>query len=142
MRGGFALPSMLPGKFNWNFGLFRTDLDDDIYGVATTISSGFFENIGATRRQGIETGLAYKDETWTVFLNYSLVDATFQSPLTLPSPSNPFGDANGNIQATPGDRLPGIPLHQLKIGADYQAMPQWKLGGVLTYFSDQYLKGD
>jgi iron complex outermembrane receptor protein len=142
LRGGFEAPSVVPGHFNWNFGLFRTDLDDDIYGVATTISSGFFENIGATRRQGIETGLSYKADDWSVFLNYSLVDATFQSPLTLPSPSNPFADANGNIRVVPGDRLPGIPLHQLKFGADYRPMPQWTVGGVLAYFSDQYLKGD
>ena len=142
LRGGFTLPAMVPGRFTWNAGLFRTDLDDDIYGVATSISSGFFENIGSTRRQGIETGLAYKDETWSAFVNYSLVDATFQSPLTLPSPSNPFADVNGNIQVMPGDRLPGIPLHQLKAGADYRIMPQWTVGAVLTYFSDQYLKGD
>ncbi|HZK90777.1 MAG TPA: TonB-dependent receptor [Stellaceae bacterium] len=142
VRGRFGLPASVPGRFNWNFGLFRTDLDDDIYGVATSISSGFFENIGSTRRQGIETGLAYKDENWSVFLNYSLVDATFRSPLALRSPSNPFADANGDIQVMPGDRLPGIPPHQVKAGADYQIMPQWRVGGVLTYFSDQYLRGD
>ncbi len=142
LRGNFNAPTVLPGKFNWNFGLFRTDLDDDIYGVATSISSGFFENIGSTRRQGIETGLAYKDENWSVFLNYSLIDATFQSPLTLPSPNNPFADANGNIQVSPGDRLPGIPLNQLKVGADYRPTEKWTIGAVLTYFSDQYLKGD
>jgi iron complex outermembrane recepter protein len=56
LRGRFTLPAVVPGKFTWNAGLFRTDLDDDIYGVATSISSGFFENIGSTRRQGIETG--------------------------------------------------------------------------------------
>jgi iron complex outermembrane receptor protein len=141
-RGKFDLPAILPGRFSWNAGVFRTDLDNDIYGVATTVSSGFFENIGSTRRQGIETGLSYKDETWSVFVNYSLVDATFQSPLTLPSPSNPFADANGNIQVMPGDRLPGIPMHQLKAGADYHIEPNWVVGAVLTYFSDQFLRGD
>jgi iron complex outermembrane receptor protein len=142
LRGNLTLPELLPGRFKWNFGLFRTDLADDIYGVATSVSSGFFTNIGATRRQGIETGLVYHDEKWSLFLNYSLVDATFQSSLTLPSPSNPFADANGNINVTPGDRLPGIPLHQLKAGADYHITPQWSVGGVLTYFSDQFLRGD
>src|SRR5208282_2074464 len=53
VRGSFTIPEAVPGKFTANFGLFRTDLSDDIYGVATTISSGFFENIGSTRRQGI-----------------------------------------------------------------------------------------
>ena len=115
---------------------------DDIYGVATSISSGFFENIGSTRRQGIEAGLTYKDEKWSVYGSYSLVDATFQSPLTLPSPNNPFADANGNIHVVPGDRLPGIPEHRLKVGADYRITPEWTVGGVLTYYSDQYLRGD
>ena len=142
LRGKFNLPSVVPGAFSWNAGLFRTDLDDDIYAVATTVSSGFFQNIGATRRQGIETGLAYKDDNWSVFANYSLVDATFQSSLTLPSPANPFADVNGNIQVHPGDRLPGIPMHQLKAGADYHINPNWVIGGVLTYFGDRFLRGD
>jgi iron complex outermembrane receptor protein len=142
LRGNFMLPTVLPGRFTWNAGLFRTDLDDDIYGVATTISSGFFENIGSTRRQGIETGLAYRDETWSAFINYSLVNATFQSPLTLASPSNPAADVNGNIQVTPGDRLPGIPLNQLKAGLDWHPIDKATIGAVLTYFSDQYLRGD
>jgi len=142
LRGKIDQPFALPGRFTWNFGLFRTDLEHDIYGVATSISSGFFENIDATRRQGIETGLAYKDETWSLFVNYSLVDATFQSSLTLPSPNNPFANPNGNIQVTPGDRLPGIPLHQLKAGGDYHVTANWAVGAAVTYFSDQYLRGD
>jgi iron complex outermembrane receptor protein len=142
LRGNFAFPAVLPGRFTWNAGLFRTDLDDDIYGVATTISSGFFENIGSTRRQGVETGIAYKDDTWSAFINYSLVEATFQSPLTLSSPSNPAADVNGNIQVMPGDRLPGIPLNQLKVGVDWHPIDKATIGAVLTYFSDQYLRGD
>ncbi|HUN50075.1 MAG TPA: TonB-dependent receptor [Candidatus Sulfotelmatobacter sp.] len=142
LRGNFTLPETVPGRFNWNAGLFRTDLDDDIYGIATSLSSGFFENIGSTRRQGIETGIRYKDEKWSIYLDYSLVDATFQSPLTLASPSNPFADASGNINVRPGDRLPGIPEHQIKLGVDYRIVPKWTVGGVLTYFSDQYLRGD
>ncbi len=141
LRGRFSL-ERLPGGFTWNVGLFRTNLTDDIYGVATTVSTGFFQNIGTTRRQGVETGLSYKDETWSVFAAYSLVDATFQSALTLPSPSNPFADASGNIQVRPGDRLPGIPLHRLKLGADYRITPSWTIGGTFTYVSDQFYRGD
>ena len=75
-------------------------------------------------------------------MDYSLVDATFESSLTLPSPNNPFADANGNIQVRPGNRLPGIPLNQLKAGVDWHPIENCTIGAVLTYFSDQYLRGD
>ena len=142
LRGKFALPSLLPGRFAWNAGLFRTDLSDDIYAVANSISTGFFENIGRTRRQGIEAGLSYQSETWSGFLTYSFVDARFRSAFILPSPSNPFADADGNIAVRPGNRLPGIPLHQLKLGADYHLTADWTIGATLLYFGDQYLRGD
>jgi iron complex outermembrane recepter protein len=38
--------------------------------------------------------------------------------------------------------LPGIPEHRLKVGVDYRITPDWTVGGVLTYYSDQYLRGD
>jgi iron complex outermembrane receptor protein len=142
VRGRFVVPDLVPGKFTWNLGVFRTDLSDDIFGVATSISAGFFENIGSTRRQGVEAALNYRDETWSVYAGYSLIDATFQSPLTLPSSSNPFADANGNIQVAAGNRMPGIPMHRLKIGADYRITPKWTIGSTLTYVSDQFFRGD
>jgi len=142
LRGGFTAPSVVPGRFTWHVGLFRTNLSDDIFGVATSISSGFFENVGSTRRQGIESSFTYRDERWSIYGDYSFIDATFQSPLTLPSPSNPFADANGNIHVVPGDHLPGIPQNQLKVGVDYHVTPEWIVGATLIYFSDQFFRGD
>jgi iron complex outermembrane recepter protein len=130
------------GSGSWNLGAFRTQLDDDIYGVATSVSTGFFQNIGATRRQGIEAGLNYRTGNWSGYANYSYIDATFQSALTLPSPSNPFQDANGNIQVQPGNHLPGIPQNRLKMGLDYKILPNWTLGGTLIFVSSFYYFGD
>jgi iron complex outermembrane receptor protein len=130
------------GSGSWNLGAFRTQLDDDIYGVATSVSSGFFQNIGATRRQGIEAGLNYHTGNWSAYANYSYVDATFQSSLTLPSPSNPFQDANGNIQVQPGNHLPGIPQNRLKMGGDYKILPNWTVGGTVIFVSSFYYFGD
>ncbi|HEX4194127.1 MAG TPA: TonB-dependent receptor, partial [Stellaceae bacterium] len=141
LRGNFQL-SALPGAFAWNLGFYRTDLDDDIFAVASSISSGFFENIGATRRQGIDAALRYQDERWSLKLGYSLVDATFQSAVTLPSASNPAADASGNIQVRQGDHLPGIPEHRLVANADYHVTDAWIVGATLTYASAQYYRGD
>lgn len=130
------------GKLTWNASIFRTDLDHDIYGIATTVSTGFFQNIGATRRQGFEAGLHYQDRHWTVYGELSYVEATFQSNLLLNSPSNPFHDANGDLHISPGDRLPLIPRERAKAGADYLLSPEWSVGGSVVYVGDSFYKGD
>ena len=128
--------------FSWNASVFRTNSDDDIYGIATSVSSGFFQNVGSTRRQGFEASLNYQAEQWSAYAQYSYVDATFRSPLLLNSPSNPFQDAHGNIQVLPGDRLPLIPLSRLKLGADYSLSHQWSLGASLVLASGSFYRGD
>jgi len=129
-------------RVTWNLGVFRTSLHDDIYGIATSVSQGFFQNIGDTRREGVEAGIKYATEQWSIYANYSFVAATFESALTLPSPSNPYQDTNGDIQVVPGDRLPGIPRHRLKSGLDFHPSPEWTLGGTLTIASPEYYFGD
>jgi iron complex outermembrane receptor protein len=130
------------GEWSWNLSAFRTLLHDDIYGIATSVSQGFFQNVGDTRRQGVEAGLRFRDRRWNAFLNYSLVQATFQSPLLVASPSNPFQDAQGDIEVQPGDRLPGIPEHHLKAGLDYALTSAWSLGATLEVRSGAYYVGD
>ena len=137
-----GLRGMMAGQVSWNAGLFRTDIDNDIYGVATSVSTGYFQNIGGTRRQGAELGLRYRGERLSLFADYSYVDATFRSPLWLNSPSNPYQDSDGNIQVLKGDRLPGIPLHRLKAGADYTVLPGWSVGGTVSWVSGSYYRGD
>jgi len=142
LRGRIAQALIAGDEVSWNLGVFRTLLHDDIYGIATSLSQGFFQNIGDTRRQGVEAGIRYQSSRWSCFANYSFVAATFQSTLTVPSPSNPFRDANGDIQADPGNRLPGIPRQRLKVGADYQILPNWALGATLNVVSSSYYVGD
>ncbi len=130
------------GALSWNLGFFRTLLHDDIYGIATSVSQGFFQNIGDTRRQGVEAGLSSRTDRWSTFLNYSFVQATFQSAFLVPSPSNPDRNALGDIQVEPGDRLPGIPEQRLKLGVDYEAGSAWTMGGSMHIVSSSYYVGD
>ncbi|HLY79311.1 MAG TPA: TonB-dependent receptor, partial [Caulobacteraceae bacterium] len=138
-RGSFHAAG---GALTWNAGLFRTDVSDDIYGVATSLSAGFFQNIGGTRREGVELGARYRAPKLTAYASYSYVDATFQSALMLPSPSNPFQDGAGNIAVMPGDHLPGIPRHRLKAGADWRVRPGWTVGASLALVSRASYFGD
>ena len=90
--------------------LFHTNLDDDIEFVQSVVlGRGFFQNVGATRRQGFDAGVRLNSDRWTAWLGYTYTNATFQSAFVESSPENPGADANGNIQVQPGDRLPGIP---------------------------------
>jgi len=130
------------GELDWNLGVFRTLLEDDIYGVATSLSQGFFRNIGDTRREGVEAGVRYGASHWSGYLNYSLVQATFRSSLVVPSPSNPYRDALGDLQVVPGDRLPGIPEHRVKLGLDYRILRGWSVGTTLKFVSSSYYSGD
>jgi iron complex outermembrane receptor protein len=141
LRGHLAMGSN-GGVLNWSASAFRTNSEDDIYGISTSISTGFFQNIGSTRRQGFETGLTYQDRQWSAYAQYSYIDATFRSPLLLNSPSNPFQDADRNIQVLPGDHLPLIPKNRIKLGGDFWVMPNWSVGASFTFVSDSFYKGD
>jgi len=142
LRGKIPALAGVGGEVSWNLSVFRTLLKDDIYGIATSVSQGFFQNIGDTRRQGVEAGINYRAQSWSGYLNYSFVQATFRSPLTVPSPSNPYQNALGDIQVEPGDYLPGIPEHRLKLGGDYKILPDWTVGTTLNLVSSFYYAGD
>ena len=142
LRGTYPNTAGADGELTWNLSAFRTLLHDDIFGIATSVSQGFFQNIGDTRRQGFEAGIGYRGPRFSAFANYSYVEATFESSLVVASPSNPFQDANGDIQVNPGDRLPGIPEHRLKVGADYKIIEPWSIGATVNVVSSVYYVGD
>jgi len=142
LRGRLEASAQQPAEISWNAGLFRTDVHDDIYGVATSLSSGYFQNIGGTRREGIELGGRYHGERVSAFFSYSYVAATFQSALLLPSPLNRAADADGNILVHSGDTLPGIPAHRIKAGGDVSLSSRWLVGADVMFASAQYLGGD
>jgi iron complex outermembrane recepter protein len=141
LRGRLNLPAT-GARMTWNASVFRTDSRDDIYGIATSVSTGFFQNIGSTRRQGFEAGLNYQTDKLSLSAQYSYIDATFRSALLLNSPSNPFQDADGNIQVAPGDRLPLIPMNRVKLTLDYFVVKNWTVGGSLVLAGSSFYRGD
>ena len=130
-------------KLDWKIGLFRTESSDDILFVASeTIGRAFFRNVGETRRQGLDLIARLNAGRLRAYANYAFIDATFQSAFTLSSENNPQADANGNIQARPGNRLPGVPRHVFKAGVDYSVTDEWVVGASVKAASGQYLFGD
>jgi len=141
LRGAFA--AMADTHVTYDVSLYRTNSDDDIEFInSVTLNRAYFENIGTTRRQGLDANVSVKHGPWRAYVAYSYTDATFQTGFVESAGSNPDGDVNGNLTILPGDRLPGIPANQVKFGASYQITEPWLVGFSGLYQSGQYLFGD
>ncbi len=141
LRG--RLYSFAGATLSSDLAFFHTTLDNDILFVNSPIQGrAFFQNVGSTLRQGVDLNIQLKSDRLFAWIAYSYTDAAFQTGFTESSENNPAADANGNIQIQPGDRLPGIPANQLKLGVDYKVTDAWTVGGSGIYASGQFLFGD
>lgn len=128
---------------HWSATGFHSTNSNDIYFVAdaTIPGSGYFRNIGETQRNGFEGNVDGTIGKATLFASYTLLRATFESPMTLGSRS-PAASGVQQIYVTPGKVMPGIPLHSLKVGGSYQILPDFSLGGDAIVKSGVFLRGD
>ncbi len=120
--------------FQGTLALFQTDVDDEIFFVVTdpTTGGGINENVPKTRRRGLELTLRGRDgELVDGFINYSYIQATFESDALL---------ASGPVQA--GNTIPLVPQH--RVGWGMKVYPIDGLTFSLTglYVSSQFLSGD
>ncbi|SEM29056.1 TonB-dependent receptor [Bradyrhizobium sp. OK095] len=131
------------GTLGWKIGGFRATNYDDILAIPVPGRTGFgyFSNVGRTRRQGLEAEVNIKSPTLQFQASYAFVDARFLDALTLGS-NSPFADGDGNIQVSPGNQIPAIPRHRIKVGVDYAVTDVWKVGGNAIFVSSQYIVGD
>lgn len=135
----------LSSAIHWSAALFRTDLHDDIAFVSSngaSTSTGYFQNIGTTRRQGFEINARAQTGPLTVNAGYTYLRATYQSSFVEQSASNSSATAQGNITVHPGDRIPGIPENTLKLRLDYAATAKWNVGANILYRSSIFARGD
>ena len=129
----------------WAIAAYRTDLDDDIQFISSgagAVNAGFFQNVGKTRRQGVELWGGTRVGALSLNLRYSHTDATFRSAFVAASPNNSAADDNGAIAVTPGNRIPGIPSDSAKLRVDYDFDDRFSVGGSVVYASSQYARGD
>ena len=129
-----------PPYLETTLAFFRTDLKDDILFQNEPESRvlGFFQNVEATRRQGIELLLRGMWSWGNWFLNYTLTDATFEDDIQLFT----FANEDRLAQVRAGDRLPLVPPHRLNGGFELQLAPRWRLQLDGVYVDEQYLRGD
>ncbi len=126
--------------------IYRTDVIDDIFSISPTGTTGlFFQNVGDTRRQGVELGLRARVGTvLEPYVNYTYTEATFRDDVELATSRLTEG-----CTAPPcaelvrrGNELPLIPRHRVNAGLDYHVtdwLTLW-LGG--AYVGTQRFRGD
>jgi outer membrane receptor protein involved in Fe transport len=131
------------GTLEWKLGGFRTTNTDDILAIPVPELQGFgyFQNVGSTRRQGIEAEARLRASAFQLYASYTFIDARFLNALQVAS-NSPFADDNGNIQIVPGNQIPGIPRYRVKAGFDYSITDAFKVGADALFVSSQYLVGD
>jgi len=128
----------------WSAAAYRTTTDDDIQFVASgnSINAGYFQNVGRTRRQGVELSASGPLGPVTLSARYSFIDAKYVTPFVENSPNNSSADAAGDILVASGSRVPGIPRHELRLRLDAEPLAGWKVGGNLLAASSMFARGD
>lgn len=142
VEGGVRGRADGPGV-SWNASFFRTTNRDDIIFVSSgaLTNEGHFENVGDTRRQGLEvaaSGAAGPGVRWSAA--YTFLRATFETPLTLSSPNHP-DEEDGEIAVAPGDTIPGVPRHHVKAGVTV-TVGRTSIGATMAAGSSQFFRGD
>ena len=137
------------GGLKWNLGFFHTINNNDIIfrrdAASSTISQGYFDNVGKTRRYGIEAGtsadypqLFSSIDDWHFATNYTYLNARFLTPFDGLNPRNP--DEIAVVHK--GSKIPGIPEHIFKASVGVDLWEKFSLGLNGQYSGDRYLRGD
>ena len=118
---------------------YLTNVRDDIFFVAPTATTGYFQNIGSTRRSGFEAAARWTAPSGLEFYtNYGFTAATFQTSAVLATGRDP-----GNETVVPGDGIPMIPGHRVNAGLSVPVPgDRLRLRLDARYVGPQYLRGD
>jgi len=132
-------------SWQWSAAAYQSRLSSDIEFISSNPgapNAGYYANIGATRRMGLELAAARRTGPLTLSARYGFIDATFRSAFSESSPFNSSANANGAILVTPGDRIPGIARQTLKLRLEYQLPGRWSAAANLIASSGVYARGD
>jgi outer membrane receptor protein involved in Fe transport len=139
----FGARGALTTDIDWTAAVYRTVNHDDIQFISTNATNGmgYFDNVGKTRRQGLDLGVSGNMSKFSWNVGYSYVKATYQSALELSNEVNSTVSGD-SIQVSKGDQLANIPEHALKLRLQYQATSNWSVGTTINTFSDVYVRGN
>ena len=131
------------GGLAWNADFFRATSFDDLIFISSgaLTNEGYFENVARTLRPGVELNIGGSFfNRLQGLLNYTYISATFETDLTVSSPNHPEADG-GEIEVEQGDRIPGVPQHNLKADVTFAVTDALSLGTNVLINSSQVFVG-
>ena len=129
------------GLVDYHLGFFHTTNHDDILFQTTGRATGLFANVDKTRHLGFEGQLNGSTDNLNWFLAYSYLEATFEDEFVAVENEN-WPSGLGDQVVENGDRIPGLPEHTLKLGADYLLFERLNVGFDVAYTSKKELRGN
>jgi outer membrane receptor protein involved in Fe transport len=135
-----------PGGLDASANVYRTDVRDEIFFIASSVTGGYFQNISATRRAGVELALQWLGPRGQrAYVNYGYTHATFATTARLATARDTTGET-----VQPGDVLPMVPDHRLNAGVALSVLnrrgSESGLAAVVgldaRYVGRQWLRGD
>jgi outer membrane receptor protein involved in Fe transport len=143
----FGVRGKVAENLKWNASVYRTMNHDDIHFINSSAFSGalgYFDNVGRTKRQGLDLGLSGSVDKLFFRAGYSFISAKYDSDLELVNEVNSTSGAivDDVINVRKGNYLAGIPKHQFKLRLQYNITPQWSVGSNVVAYSDQYVQGN
>ncbi len=138
-------------NLTWNAGAFRAENHNDILFVSSVeLGTGYFQNFAKTRREGVDADLNGRIGRVTWGLDYTFLEATYQSDAVLNGSANNTSDSalsgfpglDGNIYVHPGNRIPLIPKQTGKAFASFAATKRLVFDLSEVTVSSSYARGN
>jgi outer membrane receptor protein involved in Fe transport len=139
-----GLRGRLTESLRWNASIYRTMNHDDIHFINSSTNSGalgYFDNVGRTKRQGLDLGLNGTIDKFFFRAGYSFISAKYDSDIQLLNEVNSTND-DDVVSVRKGNYLAGIPKHQFKLRAQLEILPKWFVGTNVVYYSSQFVHGN
>jgi outer membrane receptor protein involved in Fe transport len=135
----------LTEDIRWNAGIYHAMNHDDIQftSAGSVNGAGYYKNVGRTKRQGLDFGLAGNIDKFKWNASYSYVRATYDTDVEFLNNSNSSADDGTDaFTAKKGDYIPSIPKHHVKLRGQYAVTPDWTIGTNIIGYADQYVWGN
>ena len=143
-----------PGsRYRYSAGYFHAVNYEDLLFIASRQTGfGYFHNFGKTRRRGVEAAASAQFHNLNPGIEYTYLEATYESTQVIEADSN---SSNSNAQSgekgvtdgglitiVPGDLIPQVPQHVLKVYADYHPVKKLGINADFQAIGSSFVKGN